>query len=117
MMFLAELDHAKSSLAPTPDGGRTFIERIIFPTLERAEQLMAQKKILAGGAVAGRIALRFIFEADSAQEVERLIISMPLWALADTRVMPLIELADRRKHVQALLENLKPMSTQNSPGL
>jgi hypothetical protein len=35
------MDHVKSGLTPTPEVGRTFIEQIIFPTLARAEQLLA----------------------------------------------------------------------------
>jgi hypothetical protein len=57
MMFLVELDHVKTTAPTTPAAGREFIERVIFPTLARAEQLVAEGKIVAGGVVAGRIAL------------------------------------------------------------
>jgi hypothetical protein len=53
MLFLVELDRAQPGNAPTPEAGRAFIEQIIFPTLARAEQLVADKKILAGGPVVG----------------------------------------------------------------
>jgi hypothetical protein len=107
MHFLVELDHAKGGQALAPETGRAFIEQIIFPTLARAEQLVAEKKILAGGPAVGRIALRFILEADSPQEADRIISSLPLWPLAETRVTPLIAFADRRKTVQGLLESLQ----------
>ncbi len=58
MTFLIELDHVKSGVSPTREAGRAFIEQIIFPTLARAENLVAEKKIVAGGPVVGRIALR-----------------------------------------------------------
>jgi muconolactone delta-isomerase len=106
MLFLVELDHVKSGVMLTPDAVRSFIEQIIFPTIARAEQLLAEKKILAGGPVVGRIALRFIVEADSPQEVDLIITGLPLWPLAETRVTPLIAFSDRRKHVQSLLKNL-----------
>ncbi len=106
MQFLVELDHVKSGAMLTAEAVSTFVEQIIFPTIARAEQLMAEKKVLAGGPVVGRIALRFIVEADSPQEVDRIITSLPLWPLAETRVTPLLPLADRRKHAQAILENL-----------
>jgi muconolactone delta-isomerase len=106
MLFLVELDHVKSGVMPTPEAGRAFIEQIIFPTLARARQLVAEKKIVAGGPVTGRIALRFIVEADSPQEVDRIITSLPLWTVADTRVTPLIEFSDRQIHVQMLLDML-----------
>ena len=106
MLFLVELDHVKSGIMPTPEGGRAFIEQIIFPTLARAEQLEAERKILAGGPVAGRIALRLIMETDSSQDVDQIISSLPLWTVADTRVTPLISFNERRRHVQMLLDRL-----------
>lgn len=101
------MDHVKSGLADGPETSRKFIEQIILPTIARVEQLVAAKKILAGGPVAGRIAVRFVLEVDSSQEVDRLLTSLPLWPVAETRVTPLIAFGDRRKHVQTLLERLK----------
>ncbi len=106
MLFLVELDHVKSGVSLTPEAGRAFIQQIIFPTLAQAEQLVAQKKVLAGGPVVGRIALRFILEASSLQDVDRTISSLPLWPLAETRITALVSFADRRNSVQALLESL-----------
>jgi hypothetical protein len=106
MLFLVELDHVRTGAPPTPESGRTFIEQVIFPTLARAEQLVAEKKILAGGPVAGRIALRFMIEADSAEHVDRIVTSFPIWTQAETRITPLISVAERRSHVETLLSNL-----------
>ena len=114
MLFLAELDHVKSGATLTAEASRVFIEQVIFPTLACAEQLVAEKKILAGGAVVGRIALRFIIEADSSEEVDRLISSFPLWPVADARVTPLITFAERRNHVQSLLEGLTKQSQRQA---
>src|SRR5262245_15407484 len=60
-----------------------------------------------GGPVVGRIALRFIVEADSLPEVDKLISSLPIWPLAQSQVTPLVAFEHRRESVQALLENLK----------
>ncbi len=106
MLYLVELDHTKSGRTLAPEAGRTFIEQIILPTLARAEQLAKEKKILAGGPVVGRIALRLMVETDSPQEVDRIISSLPIWPLAETRVTALIAFADRLESVQALLERL-----------
>jgi len=93
-------------MMPTPEASRAFIEQIIFPTIARAEQLIAERKILAGGPVAGRISLRLMIEADSSEDVDGIISSLPLWMVAGTRVTPLITFSDRRNHVQKLLEGL-----------
>jgi muconolactone delta-isomerase len=114
MLFLVELDHVKSGLTPTPEAGRTFIEQVILPTIARAEKFIAEKKILAGGPVAGRISLRLIMEADSIEEADRIVSSLPLWTVAETRVTPLISFAERRNHVKALLENLANRSAEEA---
>ena len=106
MLFFVELDHVRAGVPQTPEGGRSLIEQIILPTLARAEQLVAEKKILAGGPPAGRVALRLIIEAESHEHLDRMVTSLPLWRAAETRVTPLISFSERRSHVQTLLEGL-----------
>jgi len=106
MKFLVELDHVKTGEALTEDTARSFIEGIIFPTIARAEQLVQEGRIVAGGPVAGRIAIRFIAEVETAQQLDQLVTSLPLWRVAETRVTPLIDFSDRRAHIQALLQRL-----------
>jgi muconolactone delta-isomerase len=110
MLFLIELDHVKQGTPLTPEIGRAFIEQTIFPTLARAEELVKAKKILAGGPVLGRVALRLIVEADSSSDVDKIITSLPIWPLAETRVTPLITFSERRQHAEALLESLQKRS-------
>ena len=107
MLFLVELDAPRSSAVPTTEAARAFIEGVIFPTITRAEQLLSEGKIVAGGPVAGRISLRLMIEAETAEEVDRLVTSLPLWTVAETRVTPLITFAERRAHVQTLLERFQ----------
>jgi hypothetical protein len=45
-------------------------------------------------------------EADSSQQVDRMIESLPVWTVAETRVTPLVTFAERRQHLQQLLETL-----------
>ncbi len=106
MKFLVELDHPKTGQPLTEDAARSFIEGIIFPTIARAEQLVQQGRIVAGGPVAGRIAVRFIAEVETTQQLDQLVSSLPLWTVADTRVTPLIDFSDRRATVQALLQGM-----------
>ena len=71
MLFLAELDYARSGPPPGPEAGTAFIEQVILPTIARAEQLVAEKKIVAGGPVIGRIAMRLMVEAGSLEALRR----------------------------------------------
>jgi muconolactone delta-isomerase len=106
MKFLVELDHIKTGQPFTEETARSFIEGIILPTIARAEQLIEEGHIVAGGPVAGRIAVRFIAEVETAQQLDRLVSSLPLWTVADTRVTPLIDFSDRRATIQALLQRI-----------
>jgi hypothetical protein len=110
MLFFVELDYVRSGPPLTPEAGLAFIERFILPTLARAEQLVGEKTIVAGGPVVGRAALRLMIEARSLDEVDRVVSSVPLWAVAEARVTPLVSFADRRSHVQAVQERLKKSS-------
>jgi len=107
MKFLVEIDHPKTGQPVSAEASRGFIESIIFPTLAKAEQLVKEGVILAGGPVAGRIALRFIAQVESPQQIDQLVTSIPLWAISETRVTPLIEFGERRTHVEALLERYR----------
>jgi muconolactone delta-isomerase len=106
MKFLVEMDHLKTGQPLTEDTARSFVEGIIYPTLAKAEQLAQEGRIAAGGPVAGRIALRFIADVKTPQELDQLVSSLPLWTVADTRVTPLIDFSDRRANVQALLQRI-----------
>ncbi len=109
MLFLVEVDHVESGNVSSPDAGRGFIEQVIFPTLARLDQLVADKTLVSGGPVAGRVALRLMIEADSSEHLDRIVTSLPLWFVAETRVTPLITVAERRDHVKKLLERLAAM--------
>lgn len=106
MLFLVELDHVKFGAPSTPEAGRTFIEKVILPTLARAEQLVKERKILSGGPVVGRVALRFIMEAESSEYVDQMITTLPIWPISETHVTPLISFGERGDHVKELLERL-----------
>ncbi len=104
MRFLVELDHVKTGQPFTEAAAHAFIEGIIFATLGRAEQLAQEGRIVAGGPVAGRIALRFIADVETVQQLDQIVFSLPLWTVAETRVTPLIDFSDRRAHVQAFFQ-------------
>jgi len=109
MLFLVELDHVQSGNVPSPDAGMGFIEQVIFPTLARLDELVADQTLVSGGPVTGRVALRLMIDAESSEHVDRIVTSLPLWAVAETRVTPLMTVGQRRDHVKKLLERLAAM--------
>jgi len=90
-----------------PEEGIVFIEQVILPTLELCQKLEAEKKIVAGGPLTGAIALSLVVSAESAQELDDLISSLPVWPRMETSVTPLTTFVGRMQTVQARLEQLK----------
>src|SRR5262249_22027528 len=67
-----------------PQDGISFIEQYILPSLELCQKLEVEKKILAGGPANGAIRLVMIVNAESAQELDELIESLPIWPRMET---------------------------------
>jgi muconolactone delta-isomerase len=87
--------------------GIVFIEQFILPTLELCKRLEAEKKIVAGGPLSGAVALSLIVNAESAQELDDLITSLPVWPRMETTVTPLSTFDGRMQVVRARLEQLR----------
>ena len=105
MNYLVQLKLA--SRPDTPQEGIVFIEQFILPTLEQCKRLEVEKKIVAGGPLSGAVALSLIVSAESAQELDDLITSLPVWPQMETTVTPLSTFDVRMKAVRARLEQLK----------
>jgi muconolactone delta-isomerase len=105
MNYLVQLKLA--SRPDTPQEGIVFIEQFILPTLELCKRLEAEKKIVAGGPLSGAVALSLILSAESAQELDDLITSLPVWPRMETTVTPLSTFDVRMQAVRARLEQLK----------
>jgi len=107
MNYLVQMKLAGSHRPAVPQEGIAFIEQFILPTLELCNKLQAEKKILAGGPVSGTVALSLIMSAESAQELDSLITSLPVWPRMETVVTPLTSFDGRMQSVRSLLEQLK----------
>ena len=90
-----------------PQDGISFIEQYILPSLELCKKLEDEKKILAGGPASGAIRLVLIVSAESAQELDELIESLPIWPQMETTVTPLTSFNGRMVALRPRLERLK----------
>ena len=117
MQYLVQLKLSSSARPMTPQDGIAFIEQFIFPTLEICKELQEEKKIAAGGPMSGAIALALIVNAESAQELDDLITSLPIWPRMETKVTPLTTFDARRQSLTIRLEALKAQTREMStPG-
>ena len=90
-----------------PQEGVAFIEQFILPTLAQCKKLEAERKIVAGGPLSGAIALSLVLSAESVQELDSVISSLPVWPLMETTVTPLSTFDVRMQAVRARLQQLK----------
>jgi len=97
-----------------PQDGISFIEQYILPSLELCTKLEGEKRILAGGPANGAIRLVMIVSAESAQELDEIIASLPIWPQMETTVTPLTSFSGRMATLRPRLEGLKAKS-QNGP--
>jgi len=107
MQYLVHLKLAAAARPTTPEQGRVLAEHFILPTLARCEELVAQKKILAGGPVSGTIAIVLLVEVATVPELDKLLTSLPAWPQMETEVTPLTTFDGRRQSLLSRFEGLK----------
>ena len=113
MQYLVQLRLHNSANPMSPSDGIGFIEGFILPTLDRCTKLQEDKKILAGGPMSGSVALALIVTAGSAQELDDLVTSLPVWPRMETEVIPLTTFDERRHSVLSKLEGLKTQALES----
>jgi muconolactone delta-isomerase len=111
MQYLVQLRLRNSASPMSLSDGIEFIDELILPTLERCKKLQEDKKILAGGPMSGSVALALIVTAESAQELDDLVTSLPVWPRMETDVIPLTTFDERRQSVLSKLEELKTQAS------
>ena len=83
------------------------VENAILPSFDQLDQLLANKKVLAGGVVAGARAIRMIVEAASNEEVSDLLHGLPFWRLVKTKITPLESFSHRLQAERAMIQQMK----------
>ena len=104
MQYLVQMKLADSVRPKSPDESIAFINQYVFPTLDVCEKLLEEKKIIAGGPLSGAIALALVAKAESIQELDHILESLPLWPMMQTTVIPLTTFAGRRDAARRRLE-------------
>ena len=92
---------------PSPDQIIPYMENMVIPNHEALTKLEAEKKILAGGCLVGKRANVFIVEVASNEELHQLLMSLPMFALLETDVVPLTSVEDCCAQIRQNLERRK----------
>ena len=82
------------------------LENLVLPTFEEIEELESEGA-LVGGIPVGERALAFIIEADSHDDVDRILRSLPLWGAMEWEVTPLQDFQSRSQQEAEILKDLK----------
>jgi len=82
------------------------LENIILPTFEELEEL-ENEGALVGGIPVGERAFAFILEADSHDDVDRILRSLPIWSALEWEVTPLQDFQLRAQQEREILKELK----------
>lgn len=107
MKYLVQMRLANASRPATPQEGITFMEQFIIPTLVLCKKLEAEHRIVAGGATSGSVALSLIVSAESIQELDDLIMGLPVWPRMETTATALTSFDGRIAAVRARLDHFK----------
>jgi len=85
------------------------LENIVIPAFEEFEDLESEGA-LVGGVPIGERAFAFIIEAESHEDVDRTLRSMPIWNMLEWEVTPLVDFESRAKQEREILKDLKKRS-------
>lgn len=110
--YLVEMTFSPFASVPSPQEISLFTERFVLPTFEAFRRLRADGRIAAGGPLLGATGFSFIARTQSPEELETMLVLLPLWARAQTRVVPLGSFESRADAIRERLSRL-----QSTPGL
>jgi muconolactone delta-isomerase len=89
MRFLVTIDGSDIGVGMSPERLGQVLDQMVVPGVEKLAQLEQEGRIHGGGYTAARGGV-FMIDADSSDEVDQLVTSLPHWGLVKVDVKPLI---------------------------
>jgi muconolactone delta-isomerase len=83
------------------------LSNIVLPNFIQLIELEKKKKIIAGGLPVGDRSFVFIVEAESNDELDKMLRQLPMWGTLDWEVTPLQTFNERAKQEQQAVKDLK----------
>jgi muconolactone delta-isomerase len=106
MRFLITLDGSDMAVGRPPEQLGQVVEQMVVPSMEQLAQWEQEGRIHGGGYTAARGGA-FIMDADSSEEVEQLLTSLPYWGLVKVEVKPLISTSSMLERARAMSQRLQ----------
>jgi muconolactone delta-isomerase len=106
MRFLVTLDGSDIGVGMPPERLGQVVEQMVVPSIEQLSQWEQEGRIYGGGYTAARGGV-FIMDADSSEEVDQLLTSLPYWGLVKVEVKPLISTSEMVERSRAMSQRLQ----------
>jgi muconolactone delta-isomerase len=106
MRFLVTIDGSDVGVGTPPEQLIQVQDQRIIPGVEKLTQWEQEGRIHGGGYTAARGAV-FIIEADSNDEVDQLVTSLPHWGLVKVDVKPLITMSYMLERIYVMRQRLQ----------
>jgi muconolactone delta-isomerase len=106
MRFLVTIDGSDIGAGMPPERLAKVVEQMVTPSLEQLVQWEQEGRVHGGGYTAARGGA-FIMEADSSEEVDQLLTSLPYWGLVKVEVKPLISTSAMVERAWAMSKRLQ----------
>ena len=106
MRFLVTLDGSDLGVGMPPERLGQVMDQMVIPGIEKLAQWEQEGRIHGGGYTAARGGV-FMIDADSSEEVDQLVTSLPHWGLIKVDVKPLIATSSILERSRALRQRLQ----------
>jgi muconolactone delta-isomerase len=101
MRFLVTIDGSDIGVGMPPERLGQVLDQMVVPGVEKLAQLEQEGRIHGGGYTAARGGV-FMIDADSSDEVDQLVTSLPHWGLVKVDVKPLISTSTMLERSRAM---------------
>jgi muconolactone delta-isomerase len=101
MRFLVTIDATDVGVETPPERLAQVLDQMIVPSIEKLAQWEQEGRIHGGGFTGAR-GNTFIVDAESSEEMDQLVTSLPHWSLVKVDVKPLIPHSALLERVRAL---------------
>ena len=99
MRFLVTIDGTDLGAGMPPERLGQVLDQMVVPGVEKLAQWEQEGRIHGGGYTAARGGV-FIIDADSSEEVDQLVTSLPHWGLIKVDVKPLISMSSMLERIR-----------------
>jgi muconolactone delta-isomerase len=101
MRFLVTIDGSDVGVGMPPERLAQVMDQMVIPGIEKLAQWEQEGRIHGGGFTAARGGV-FMVDANSSEEVDQLVTSLPHWGLVKIDVKPLISTSVMLERARAI---------------